>query len=148
MMVWPSVAFLNAAALTNHGDAFQNHSRKSKHSLQFTIRRAARSSQHEQKCLNFFRSSTLSTHILQSDLSTARLHIFKSESETKWLIKARNTIWDVLPLMPCFILVTNPSILYETHGTDRPAISGHEPQACHHLSPTPGINCLLFCQKT
>ncbi len=51
--------------------------------------------------------------------------------ETFWLlsalIKAWNTIWDVLPFTPCFILATNPSISQQIHGTDRPVISGHAP---------------------
>lgn len=51
--------------------------------------------------------------------------------ETCWLllglIKAWNTIWDVLPFTPCFILATNPSISQQIHYTDRAVISGHAP---------------------
>lgn len=51
--------------------------------------------------------------------------------ETCWLllrlIKAWNTIWDVLPFTPCLILATNPSISQQIHYTDRAVISGHAP---------------------
>lgn len=65
-----------------------------------------------------------------------RNHLFTATDpnrslETFWLrsglIKAWNTIWDVLPFTPRFKLATNPSISLQIHGTDRPVLSGHAP---------------------